>query len=203
MGHAFFMKSEKALFLWRRQNKVFSYFHAVGSFLVFFLRSRQVFMVFAYFCEVGKISWFLLVFLKLAGFHGICLFSWTWQNFIIFAYLHEVGKISWFLISRSLQILLVFAYFHGFSYFHEIGRFSWSLLIFVKSAKFYDCCLFLWSQQNSVIFAYFCEVGKISWFLLKFLWSRQNFIVFAYFHEVDKISWSLLIFMKSVLIFIK
>ena len=81
-------------------------------------------MVFAYFCKVNKFSWFLpifmvlVIFMKLAGFHGFCLLLLSRQNFMIVAYFHELGKIPWFL--PTFMVLIIFmklAGFHGLCLF--------------------------------------------------------------------------------------
>ena len=38
------------------------------------------------FLEVSKISWFLLIFMKLAKFHDSCSFSWNRHNFIVLVF---------------------------------------------------------------------------------------------------------------------
>ena len=79
------------------------------------------FMVFAHFYDICQISWFFLIFMKAAKFHGLCFFF------------YEVGKIR--------QFLLIFM---------KSGKVSWFLLIyvfflfFIKLAKFQGFCFFSW-----------------------------------------------------------
>ena len=136
-----------------------------------------------WFQEVCKYSWFLLIFMvlvifmKLAGFHGLCLFLWSRQNVMIVAYFCEVSKIPWFLL-----IFVKLVKFHDFCVnFCKDGKISWFFAYFHEVAKFHSHFHFL-------------EIDKISWFLLIFL--KPEKLCFCLFSWSCKFFWFVLIFIK-------
>ena len=60
------------------------------------LFSMKLVKIFSYTCKIGKISWILDIFTKLAKISDFCLFSWCWQNFRFYGSFYEIVKISWF-----------------------------------------------------------------------------------------------------------
>ena len=52
----------------------------ISCFFPIFLKLKINFMIFAHFHEVGKISWFLLIFAKFAKSNDFCVFFWKMAN---------------------------------------------------------------------------------------------------------------------------
>ena len=85
-----------------------------------------------------QVSWFLLIWIFFAYFHGFLSFFMTFAR----------GVFSWRLCVFSL-----------------IGTISGFWCICIKLTTFHDFCVFSWCWQNFMIFTCFNEDGKILCFL--------------------------------------
>ena len=137
--------------------------------------------IFSYTCKIGKISWILDIFTKLAKISDFCLFSWCWQNFRFYGSFYEIVKISWFVAQFHVCKQNSMFFFFVFMKFFCRLNFTICGTIYVY--------LLLWTKQHTIVFDFLYEVDKIwlfSWY----------FLILSYFYEVGKISWFLAIFMK-------
>ena len=114
-----------------------------------------------------QVSWFLLIWIFFAYFHGFLSFFMTFAR----------GVFSWRLCVFSL-----------------IGTISGFWSICIKLTTFHDFCVFSWCWQNFMIFTCFNEDGKILCFLGFSMKSAIFHDFFFFFYEFGKISWFLCFF---------